>query len=284
MISHPLISVIIPVYNNEKYIKKALDSVFEDNYPNKEIVLIDDGSTDNSNQVIIDWIEKYKNAIPVTYKSRENRGISKTLNEIIEMCQGEYYARLDSDDYLLSDDSLMSRLEYLENNPQKLGVLGDCIIVDSDDNTLYESGLFEYRRHKKQNFMSDEGLKKELLTKFALPGPILMMHHSIFEYVGKYNEEVILDDLDFYLTAIQKDLIGYLDKKVCAYRIHGLNMSTKNSQRYLKLLQDSKKIYMKQLGLYDKKYAWLIIKQIIKFQIRIFLFQYKHFSSSKTQK
>ncbi len=279
---YPLISIIIPVYNNEKYIKKALDSVLEDNYPNKEIVFIDDGSTDNTDQVISEWIEKYKNLIPVKYRSRENRGISKTLNEILEMCQGEYYARLDSDDYLLPDGSLMNRLQYLEDNPQKLAVIGDCIVVDLDDNVVYESALFERAHHSKQNFMSSEGLKKEFLTNFAIPGPVLMMHHTIFNHTGKYNEEVIIDDLDFYLIAAEKNLIGYLDKKVSAYRIHGLNMSAKNSKSYLKLLQDSKKIYIKHLGLYDKKYTFLIIKQIVKFQIRIFLLQFKHFLSSKT--
>ena len=103
----PLISVIIPVYNVEKHLKKCLDSIVNQTYKNLEIILINDGSKDNSDEICREFAEKDDRII---YVSRENRGVSATRNEGIEMAHGDYFSFIDSDDYLELDT-----FEYLLN-------------------------------------------------------------------------------------------------------------------------------------------------------------------------
>jgi alpha-1,3-rhamnosyltransferase len=73
----PLVSVLIPFYNHNRFIKKTLDSILEDSYPNKEIIIINDGSTDPDDSNITAWIEDNSESIPVSYSKRENRGVTK---------------------------------------------------------------------------------------------------------------------------------------------------------------------------------------------------------------
>lgn len=98
--NNPLISVIIPVYNVEAHLRKCLDSIINQTYKNLEIIIINDGSTDNS-PFICSEFAKMDNRI--IYKSRENRGVSATRNEGIELARGEYFSFIDSDDYLEPD-------------------------------------------------------------------------------------------------------------------------------------------------------------------------------------
>ncbi len=77
--SLPKVSYIIPVYNHQEYVLQSLDSVVADNYPNKELVIINDGSTDCSHEIIQTWIESHKLNIDILYKNRSNKGISAKI-------------------------------------------------------------------------------------------------------------------------------------------------------------------------------------------------------------
>ncbi len=100
MIYNPLISVIIPVFNVEKYICKCLDSVLSQTYTNLEIILIDDGSTDNSGKICDEYAKK-DDRIKVIHKQDE--GVSSARNAALKMCTGEYIGFVDSDDYIEKD-------------------------------------------------------------------------------------------------------------------------------------------------------------------------------------
>ena len=93
-----LVSVIIPCYNHEKFIQATLDSIARDTYPYKEIILINDGSSDHSDQKITEWISSNNNEIKITYVNRKNKGICSTLNELIGIAKGKYILPLASDD------------------------------------------------------------------------------------------------------------------------------------------------------------------------------------------
>ena len=105
------ISVIIPVYNTEKYLRKCFDSVINQNYPNMEMVIINDGSKDNSEKIINEYKNKYPEII--SYYSKENTGVADTRNFGIEKAKGDYIMFLDSDDYI--DEALFSHLETYVN-------------------------------------------------------------------------------------------------------------------------------------------------------------------------
>ena len=107
------ISVIIPVYNTEKYLRRCFDSVINQTYPNMEMVVINDGSKDNSEKII----NEYRNEYPeiISYYSKENTGVADTRNFGIEKAKGDYIMFLDSDDYI--DEALFNHLEtYVNQN------------------------------------------------------------------------------------------------------------------------------------------------------------------------
>ena len=112
MNSHPLVSIIIPVYNVEKYVDKCIKSVISQSYKNIEIIVVDDGSTDKSRE-IVDCYKKYKN-VKVFHK--ENGGLSSARNYGLKHATGEWYAFVDSDDYIC--DSFVAELitTALKNN------------------------------------------------------------------------------------------------------------------------------------------------------------------------
>ncbi|MDQ7062028.1 MAG: glycosyltransferase [Sulfurimonas sp.] len=221
-----LVSVIIPAYNHEKYILKALDSVLNDEYPNKELVIIDDGSTDETNSLITHWIKNNTDKLSILsikYKTRSNKGVSKTLNELIRMSDGEYICIVASDDYLLNG-GIAKRVEYLQQNTTKMAVFGDCIVVNQENITTYASGLKNYYTVKIENYQDDTSLKNEIIMRWSVPGPVFMARrimytkHNIF-----YSENLIGEDWDMYLRLVSKNYLGFIDFKVAAYRIHDSN-------------------------------------------------------------
>ena len=109
----PKISVIIPVYNTEKYIEKCLDSIYNQKIKDIEIIIVNDGSKDNSDTIIQKWIEKNKENIQIKYLKKENGGLSDSRNFAIPYVTGEYISFIDSDDYI--DENLYSNLEKYMN-------------------------------------------------------------------------------------------------------------------------------------------------------------------------
>ncbi len=94
----PLVSVLIPAFNHERFVQRCLDSVLEDPYPTKELIIIDDGSTDKTAERIADWVATHCMDLPIEYVRRENRGIAATLNELVARASGEFLRPGASDD------------------------------------------------------------------------------------------------------------------------------------------------------------------------------------------
>lgn len=230
----PLVSIRIPAYNHENFILETLNSILENEYPNKEVVIINDGSTDNTGVLIEKWIDENKEKILVKYKSRENRGITFTINEMISMCSGKYICGIASDDYLL-ENGITERVQYLENNPQKMAVFGDSIIVDKDSKLLYNSAIFDYYKANKNNYLEEKSLQNEIILNWAVPGPVLMVNRDLYnKFEISYNEKLAVEDWDMYLKLISKNLLGFIDYPVSAYRLHNSNISLYKQNKILK--------------------------------------------------
>ena len=234
--SLPLVSVLIPAYNHEAYIIRCLNSVLEDNYPNKEIIILDDGSTDKTHSRILSWISKHHELQQIYYfKNPKNLGICKTLNELVIRAKGEFLVFLASDDYLLFN-SILSRLNYLVKHKNKKAVIGDCIVIDCFDNLIYKSSLSELHNANITNYHSDGGLKKEIIWNWAVTGPALMVKKDIYEIIGNYDSRLKIEDWDFYLRMVSRDLLGFINIKVCAYRLHsGNSCRTKQNARMVNI-------------------------------------------------
>lgn len=112
----PLVSVCIPVYNHAGFVAECIESVIAQTYPNIELIIIDDGSTDLSYEIVERYIESCKNRF-CRFKviSRPNVGVSETLNEGLSWAEGKYFCGLASDDVMFPDKTKVL-IEYLEKN------------------------------------------------------------------------------------------------------------------------------------------------------------------------
>lgn len=125
-----LVSVIIPVYNSEKYIRKSVESAISQTYKNIEIILVDDFSTDKSTTIIDDLFKKYNNI--TCYYFEKNRGVAFTRNKALDLANGRYVAFLDSDD-LWYDDKIEKQIELLNKHKAAFGYTA-IEMIDQFDN------------------------------------------------------------------------------------------------------------------------------------------------------
>jgi glycosyltransferase involved in cell wall biosynthesis len=181
----PLVSIIIPLYNHARYIERCLDSIADDAYPNTEIIMIDDGSRDDSHAVVERWRESRGTAFhgEFCFIRRENRGVTRTLNELVSRASGEFVAVLASDDYLLPG-GIAARVEYLRAHPEKMAVFADCTVVDEHEVCLHASGLSDIYGAQKEYLANDELLPYELIINWCVPGPVFMARRELYDLVG----------------------------------------------------------------------------------------------------
>lgn len=212
------VSFLVPYYNHNAYISQCLDSILRDSYPNKEIIIIDDGSTEPAVNLRA-WLVEHEHDIRIVYKKRANKGVTKTLNEMIALASGDYFILLASDDYLIND-TVSERVKILEENPDKLFLLSDAEVVDEHGDLIEDSNLFGLHHRQKSNYQSDNALMLEIILHWHVAGAVLMLNSEIFDVIGHYDEQIIAEDWDFYLRAAARNLILFHDKKVSAYRYH----------------------------------------------------------------
>jgi glycosyltransferase involved in cell wall biosynthesis len=180
----PKVSVLIPTFNNGRYIHEAIDSVLSQDFKDLEIVVVDDGSTDNTKEVL----KKYGPAVRYIYQ--ENKGISGARNRGILESKGEYIAFLDSDDVWLDSTKLTQQVAIFENNPNVGIVYSKMMMVNDKGEQL---GL-KPDKPNGQNF-------KELIEIGGhLPTSTLVARKVCFEKAGLFDETLpILEDFDMWL-------------------------------------------------------------------------------------
>jgi len=224
MESHPLISVLIPLYNHAGYVKRCLDSVLEDGYPRIEIIVIDDGSKDDSVALARHWFNEHEpqRIERFVLESRPNKGVTRTLNELVSKAQGEYLILLASDDHLLPG-GIAARLEYLRLHPAKLAVFGDCIVVDGGGAKTHDSGISDLYGGHMKCLVNEELLAMELIFNWCVPGPGFMARRELYDQIGLYDESLTVEDWDMYLRIAARNALGFIPGPVAAYRYHGGN-------------------------------------------------------------
>ncbi|MGS1126792.1 glycosyltransferase [Rhodanobacter sp. UC4437_H4] len=257
----PLVSVLIPAFNHERFVQRCLDSVLQDPYPAKELIVIDDGSTDGTAERIADWVATHCMDIPIEYVRRENRGIAATLNELAARASGEFLRPGASDDYLLPG-GLDAQVRYLLAHPDKGAVIGDSIVVDQDDNKLHDSGMGLLHGGSKTLYRSDDGIRRAIISHWAIGGPVALMRRSALDTVDRWSEGLRIEDWDMFLRLAARDALGFIDVGVCAYRIHGTNLSrTRHTATRIGNLAESRQVALRRACLFDEPYRTLLRAQ-----------------------
>jgi glycosyltransferase involved in cell wall biosynthesis len=187
-----LISVLIPTYNVEKYIRSAINSVINQTYINFEIIVVDDGSSDQTFSIL----EEIKINEPrlKLFKNKKNLGIVKTLNFGLSVCKGEYIVRMDGDD-LCHPKKFEKQLDYLLKN-QNIALIGcDVMSIDEDNNILN----YIKTSHNTQ-------CTKKIINYISPVLHIWMCKKEIYDILGGYREVGGSEDYDFLLRL---DNLGY---------------------------------------------------------------------------
>ncbi|AHG74143.1 Glycosyl transferase, group 2 [Mannheimia sp. USDA-ARS-USMARC-1261] len=216
MSNMPLVSVVIPCYNHERYVQECIQSVIDQTYQNIELIIIDDGSRDHSVEKINQLIEKCKNRfVRFEFRYRENKGLSKTLNEAIDWCRGKYFCAIASDDKMLPYKTEL-QVQFLETHTDVVAVFGGINQIDDDSQvvrTIYP---------KSHYYVFDEIARFE----HTLPAPTQMLRLDALRKIGKYHPEIRLEDWYSYLKLTQDgSTIAVIGDIICDYRRHEKNTS-----------------------------------------------------------
>ena len=179
----PSLSVILPVFNAEKYLVECIDSILAQSFKDYELIILDDGSTDNSKKII----ESY-NDCRIIFLSRENRGLGTTLNELIELANTELLVRMDADDVMMPN-----RL-YLQNQFMRSNI--ECVL--SGTQIMFYNGRYTLKRTP---FPEDDKQIKQDLSKviFSVCHPSIIFRKSVATCIGGYKLNGVGEDLDFFL-------------------------------------------------------------------------------------
>jgi alpha-1,3-rhamnosyltransferase len=240
MLEQPLVSVIVPCYNHERYIEECVLSVIQQSYKNIQLIVIDDGSKDNSRDIIKKMQIKYG----FTFVEQTNSGISKTLNKgIKEYAKGKYIAFVASDDYW-DLDKIEKQVAFFEENNSFGIILSKTKIIDNHSNILegFDDNLFN------QSYE----FKEIALGKSFIPALTVMFKKEVFDTIGYFDESLIIEDLDMWLRIANKYSIGFQNEYLAFYRQHDTNASSKVIQMSEARFQILKKWENIKPALYDK--------------------------------
>ncbi len=244
----PLVSIVIPCYNHARFVQETIKSVIDQDYENIELIIIDDGSKDNSVEVIQEMIpaceERFKR---FEFRHRPNKGLCATLNEALEWCEGEFFAPLASDDLILKYKTTL-QVKYLLNNINCVGVFGGAKILKENGDISVERPSVA----KKYQF------KDIILNKFPIFTGSQLLRIKAVREVGGYSPEVLLED--FYINlkitkggATLDTVPGFL---VC-YRRHENNTTNDyeliNSER-LKIIESHNDNYYYKSAIVEHYY------------------------------
>lgn len=244
MSDQPLVSVVIPCYNHEKFIQDCIQSVIDQTYENIELIIIDDGSKDGSVNEIQQMIEICeKRFTRFEFRYRPNKGLSATLNEALQWCEGEYYSAIASDD-MMCITKTESQVNYLKAHKHCAAVFGGVELIDESNNII----------GKRVNETKVYSFKEIILNQHDLPASTQLARLKIIKELGGYNTNIKIEDWYMLLKMTVKERVEvhYLDQLMCRYRFHHENFS-KNmklmSIEMVSILQDYRdsKLYKKAL-------------------------------------
>ena len=227
---NPLVTVLMPVYNGEKYLKDAIESVLNQTFRDFEFLIIDDGSTDNG----VEIMGLFNDARIRIERNKTNLGLIKTLNNGLTLSRGKYIARMDCDDVSLPK-RLSAQVNFMEKHPE-IGICGSWVKI---------IGL-------KQKFINKYPQKHEearayLLfnTPFAHPA-VIIRKELIQKYQFKYDENYKhAEDYELWSRIIDHAKIANIPKVLLHYRMHPESASKKNS---LEQTKNSDKVRLKLLN------------------------------------
>ena len=242
MQNFPLVSVICLSYNHEAYVVETLNSVINQTYPNIELLIADDFSSDNSVNVINNWLENH----PKTHflSNEKNIGNTKTFNKLAKIAKGDFIVDLAADDLLLPN-CIAKQVETFQNsNYKNLAVVyGNLIEIDEND-TFIRNYYTEVDDPK-----SGDIYKMVIGRATKICSVSSMIKKSVFEKLGYYDESLAYEDLDLWVRASRTYEFEYIPEFLVKKRELSTSMSsffTKTNNAKTKRLHQSSLVILKK--------------------------------------
>jgi glycosyltransferase involved in cell wall biosynthesis len=203
------VTVICLCYNQALYVEDAVSSVYSQEYDNIELILVDDGSTDNSAQVIFSIQEKFPDFLFIDHK--ENKGMCSSFNEALAIASGEYIIDLAADDILLPA-RISEQVKAFESLNQNYGIVfSDAYLINEKKEI---TGTF-YKRNNLEQLVSavPEGyVFKELVHSYKICSPTIMVRRSVLIELGGYDESLSYEDYDFFVRSSRNYKFHFVNK------------------------------------------------------------------------
>lgn len=276
------ISIIIPLYNAEKYIAKCLDSIKIQSYKNLEIIVINDKSKDNSWSVLNQYVSEHLNINFVIINNEINLGLSKTRNKGIELATGDYILFMDNDDTLVDELSLQHFIDATENDPDI--VIGKTRFLQNNEP---KESRYHQLKNTKRTYIDNEVIEGFLSGQWAVTAWNKLYKTSFLnENQLRFLDDLLHEDeLWAFETVIPAKVVNFLDFET--YNYYSLSnpesmtatMGLKNTEHYLIILTKklsiakSKELYKKTdlIEKYLKHFAnFVILSKVSKLDSEVF--------------
>ncbi|MFH1004507.1 MAG: glycosyltransferase [Bacteroidota bacterium] len=230
---NPKVTVLLPVFNGEKFLKESIQSILSQTFPDFELLIVNDGSTDDSEKIIKNFSDERINL----FNNEKNLGLIETLNIGLKNSTGEYIARMDADDISLPN-RLKKQVSFLDSHP----LFGICA-------TRY--ALLNEKRKKINWWFRTDDIPSMLLFNASICHPTIMMRRKIIMenqilYSHKFTNA---EDYELWIRISQISRIAILDEELFYYRSHRNQVSRAFNSEQKKSADEVRKNYLLLLGL-----------------------------------
>lgn len=261
----PLVSIVCLCYNHERFLRDALDSVLAQTYPNTEVIVVDDCSTDGSVGIIQEYLLKHPQIKFIS--TDHNRGNTTAFNMGWRASHGDYIIDFATDDVLLPG-RVAQQVEAFEKLDTTYGVLYTDAEYIADDATHIG---YHYKRRPDGSlnaFAPSGEVFAELLGKYIICPPTMMVRRQVFEDLNGYDETLAYEDFDFWVRSSRRYKYYYLDKITTQRRVHTRSLSKGWYTAGNKLLASTVKVCRKAAALVrtEKERAALVYR--LKYEFR----------------
>lgn len=218
----PLVSVICLCYNHARFIAEALESIIAQTYPNLEIIIVDDCSTDNSVEIIEEYLQKYPQLSFIS--TGTNQGNTKAFNMGWRASKGAYIIDFATDDVLMHDRVEKQVQAFLKLDESYGVIYSDAEYIDDNSNHI---GFHCTRNSKNEviSFAPSGDIFQYLLGRYFICPPTMMMKRTVLDELGGYDETLAYEDFDFWLRSSRNYKYFFLVDVTTKRRVHAHSLS-----------------------------------------------------------
>lgn len=230
----PKVSILMPVYNADKYLNEAVDSILNQTFKDWELIIINDGSTDRSRELLSQIAD---NRV-IIVDNEKNLGLIDTLNKGINHCKGEYIARMDADDISIPE-RIEKQVQFMDNHPRHIMCGTNALVIDNNGKVT----------GKIRNLTDNRFLQINLLFSNPFIHPSMMIRSDILKnnlYDKQYKH---IEDYELWCRIALLGEVANLENDLLFYRWHDSNISVINAETQIRSKKEINKRQLERFGL-----------------------------------